>query len=345
MVDMQGAIRDWHRAEMATAYGLEGARLVMGCPLYGEGYVNDFVDYCAPSLSANKLGATELVLFVDGPAEAALRQFPSIRFKRIPEPIVTELYAQPGHKYALLAAAHNLLIHKAGEVGAGFSMICADMIYSEHYFENLLRLTEHHDAIAHTGFAITSQTGKPALDHFRRGDRLKISAVDLGQISWRHLNSEWRSWGMDGIDPATTDEMPNAHLIYWRGRDHIRIQSSHQNAAWMSPTLCKAAGTALGGTVDSELPRYLGAEFYQPVLADDMACISIAGTTVPTARIPWTEYRKEFWRFIGNRDDFLPYFTRPCLVPVPYDESAPDDADLDGRLASLMARLQKEREL
>lgn len=35
MTDMHGAIRDWHRQEMATDYGLSGARLVIA--LVAEG--------------------------------------------------------------------------------------------------------------------------------------------------------------------------------------------------------------------------------------------------------------------------------------------------------------------
>ncbi len=337
---MEALMADWHRHELGADFGLGSPRLLMGCPLWNKGYVDHFLDYCWPSLLANRLDGCALVLFVDGETEQRLAGLP-IAVRRLPDALASHLNTEGNYKYHLLAAAHNLLIHKAGEAGAGFSMMVADMIYSEHYFENLLRLAEHHDAIAHTGFAITSATGCPALDHYRHGDTLRISALDLGAISWKHLNSEWVSWTMDGITDFT--EMPNAHLIHWRARDHIRIHSAHQNAAWISSERCKRAGTGVGGTIDSELPRYMGGEFYQPTLLDNMACISIAGTTVPTPRIGFDVYRKEFWRFIGNDERFLPYFTRPVVVPAPYDYDAPSDVEIDERFARLMALLEEGR--
>lgn len=348
MTNITALIRDWHTQEMQADYGLSGASMVTGCPLWSEGFTNDFLDYCLPSLIANSPHNCILVLFVDRATDIRLVEswpsdggVPPLYLFRLPEPIMQALYAEPGHKYQLLAAVHNLLIHQAAKAGAGFHMLVADAIYSSSYFENLSRLAKTHAAIAHTGFAIVANTGLRVLDHFRRGDRLKISAQMLGQIGWEHLNPQWASWTMDGITDFAM--MPNSHYIHWRGRNSVRIHCAHQSAAWISPERCKLATAGYGGTIDSELPRYMAGDFYSPTLEDEMTYVVIAGASEPTPRIPFEEFKAEFWRFIGDNRAFLPYFTNPCPVPVDEDENAPSDDELDARMDRLMAKLEEGR--
>lgn len=344
-------IHAWHERELAAPYELkQGTRLVTGFPLWGEPFVSHFLAYCLPSMLApvNKAALDgagwELVLFVDGPTEERLKaaNVPA-RLHRLPDDIVQGLQEQPAYKYPLLAAAHNLLIHKARDIGAGFHMMVADAIYSETYFARLLELAKEHDAIAHTGLAIVAETGLPILDRFRWSDgALVISARALGWVGWHHLNPQWASWTMDGIDRFI--DMPNSHYIHWRGRDSVRIHCAHQSAAWIGNEQCQKVERGLGGTVDSELPRYLGDEFYAPRLDDEMVYIVIAGASAPTPRVPFADFKSEFWRFLGGTREgnrFLPYFTTPCPVPLPRDGNAPADAELDSLLKRLMAKLHE----
>lgn len=341
MVDTSTLIRDWHARELATDYGLRG-RLVTGFPLWGEGFVDHFLRYSAPSLMANHLSWYEcdVVLFVDGPTEQRLQGLPlRARLKRLPEPLVEALYREGSYKYPLLAAAHNLLIHKAGEIGAGFHMSVADTIYSNRYFDNLLRLAKYHDAIAHTGFAIVGDTGLPVLGGYRIADHLAISAQVLGAIGWEHLNPQWASWTMDGT-PEDFSAMPNSYYIHWRGQRSVRIHCAHQSAAWIGPERCRKVTPDYAGTIDSELPRYMAGGAYTPTLADDMVYVCISMEAPPVPRIGFDTFRSEFWRFIGANRAFLPYFRAAVHVPVPVDEGAPSEDELDARMGQLMQRLE-----
>ncbi len=47
-------ISDWHKQQLGTIYGLDGG-IVMGCPLWGKGFTDHFLDYCLPSLMANRV--------------------------------------------------------------------------------------------------------------------------------------------------------------------------------------------------------------------------------------------------------------------------------------------------
>lgn len=339
MTDPLSLIRDWHARELATDYGLSGARVVTGSPLWGDDFVDHFERYCAPSLLANDLGDCEIVLFVDGPTEQRLQGSPlPVRLIRLPEPIVEALYREPGHKYPLLAAAHNLLIHKAAGIGAGFHMTVADTVYSENYFANLARLAERHDAISHTGFAIKDWSGLPAIDALRvDGAALALSAEALGAIGWEHLNPQWASWTMDGITDFR--EMPNSYYIHWRGQRSVRIHCAHQSAAWIGPERCMKVTPNYAGTIDSELPRYMAGDTYTPTLTDDMVFVCISMEAPPVPRVSFDAFAAEMWRFIGGNREFLPYFRTPVHVPAPLDERAPSEAELDARMGQLMQRL------
>lgn len=345
---MRGLIERWHRGQLDADYGMpSGIRLVMGCPVWGDPFVSRFLDYCLPTIRANQdaLDAVgwAFVLFVDEDAERRLRPHlpATAKLVRLPAEIMDGLYREPGHKYALLAAVHNLLIFKAKSIGAGFHMTVADTVYSHDYFRNLMRLAEKHDAIHHTGFAIVATTGLPALEDYRLGDRLVMTARQLGAIGWEHLNPQWASWTMNGIEDFA--EMPNSHYIHWRGRSSVHIHCAHQSAAWIGPDRCQKVKPSIGGTVDSELPRYMAGPAYAPRLEDGLAYLVIAGASEPTPRVPFEEFRAEFWRFIGGSRDFLPYFTTPCPVPVPEDDRYPSETELDHRMARLMAKLEEGR--
>lgn len=349
---MVSAIHDWHRSEWDADYDFGGANMVMGCSLWGKSYVDNFLAYCAPSLRANRLDGWAVVLFVDGPTERLLDGLElggaRVCLRRLPEAIMDVLHAEPMRKYPLLAAVHNLLIHQAGKANAGFHMLVADAVYSQRYFQNLERLSLRHDAIVHTGFAIVADTGLVALDPYRRedddGQRLYISPESLGRIGRQYLNPQWASWSMDDI-AADFKEMPDSysHYIHWRGRDHFRIHCPHQSAVWISPERCRKVEQPLGGTVDSELPRYLAGSFYQPTLDDEMTYIVIAEEGVPAPRVPFEKFRHDFWRFIGDNRDFLPVFFRPCVVPARLDPNAPSNEELDSRMDRMMAKLEEGR--
>ncbi len=347
MVNFPALVHDWHRHELREDYGFRDnvTRCVMGFPLYGTAFVTNFLDYMLPSLEANRkaLQGCRLVMFIgerDLETDRALDVMGSsdvsFQTRLLPDAIMDGLRSNPVDKYPLLAACHNLLIAKAGEAGAGFHMTVGDTCYSNRYFEGLLRLSVTHDAIAHTGFAIVAKTGLPALDAFRRGKRLAVSAEDLGRLGWRHLNPQWKSWGL-GDD---LESLPDSHWVYSRGRESVRIHTSHQSAVWMSPERCRAAGTGIGGTVDSELPRYLGSGHYTPTLADEMVYCVIAHETQPTPRIGLEAFRRDFWRFIGDNRAFLPYFAHAVHVPVALDDDAPGDFELDLRMERLMEALE-----
>ncbi len=349
----------WHEQLLEEPMGLEGgAKLVTGTPLWGPVYIERFIKYCLPSMLAPRnrkaleAAGCALVMFVDEEAECQLKLTGApMRFVRIP-PEILHAYSLDGFvKYDILTAVHNLLIHKARDIGAGFHMMTADHIYSGAFFENLLRLGAIHDAMPHAPLNIDPTKAFPALDEFEWIDgSLRIAPQVLGEIGYRYMAPEWASWGMDGL-PEDFSEMPagridvGAHYMHIRGRDSVRIHCAHMNATWISNKRCGQVTPHLGGTVDSELPRYMAGPFYTPRLEDDMAQLSIGCMGEVHPRCSWDAFQRSFWEMVGGKDDrprenrFLPYFMSPVHVPMPHDPRAPSEDELDARFGRMMEKL------
>lgn len=339
-------VREWHRQELLKHYEHPPARIVMGTPVWGEPYTYDHAIYGLMSIIAREnrqaldAAGWSLVYYTDAKAHKWLEQrtqahgIPA-QFRQIPDAILDQMPEHGNLKYPLLAAIHNILIHEAGRIDAGFSMITADSVYSSAYFANLLRLAEHHDAIPHTGFSVNRSAYPPIDNHRQHNGTLRIPARNLGQISIDHMITPWCNWEL----ADNFDLIPPAHYLYVRGADRYNIHTAHQNAAWISPDRCRTVTSDLGGTIDSELPRYMGANPYAPRLEDQMTMLALGGNGPPTEPIPFAEWKAWFWSFIGHNRQFLPYFTQPCPVPAPFCAPLPDHKRLAERIDRLMQRL------
>ena len=346
-------IEEWHAWMLKEPMLLQGG-IVMGCPLWGEDYTDYFINYGLPSIVAprNRMALEnadwQMVMFVDEQAEARLADIVDsqhVMLVRLPEDILAGIRIDPMYEYPLLAAVHNLLIHKARDIGAGFNMMVADCVYSEGYYANLLRLAKEHEAIADTSLVLSADAA-PLLRAYRQKDgSLSIPGWALGYLSVERMARAWKTWSMDGI--TDFEQMPCSHYVHVRSRDTVRVHCAHKNAAWMSNARCQKVEPGLGGTIDSELPRYLAGSFYTPKITDDMVGVGFANDE-GDGQVPlqaFADYKAEFWRFIGGKDErprenhFLPYFTNPCEFPAPHDEQYPDGAELDARFGRLMEKL------
>lgn len=341
-------IKSWHGDMLRRPFDANPVRLVMGFPVWGEPYTSIFMKYALPSILASPnleafrtYGGASIHIWSPEPLDIPV-SWPgplTYHWNPIPHAIMEALKQNPMLKYPLLTAVHNYLIHRAGQWNAGFHMGTADGVYSIDYFKNLLYLAQYFDGIVHSGFNSIINQAVPLLERYRTDyGTLSVPAPVLGQIGLDHIVPQY-DWCMDDVDEDLS-MMPQGHLIYWRGRDHARIHSPHLNVSWISPVQCRRVTQPLGGTLDSELPRYVGAPFYSPQLSDNMVMMPLAGNEserMPIVRMPRDQWRQHFLDLIDRRPEYLPYFKTPCVVPLDrFDESKPSNTELDRRMAKLM---------
>lgn len=349
-------IREWYAHEVQPRPLKGSPRLIMGCPIWGNTYVQWFRQYGLPSIlapanrKALEADGWQVILYVEDPMEWKTWVTHSgidapLRFRKLPEGFLKALKEDGSLKFLLLAAVHNALIIEAGRYpDAGFHMLLPDHVFSDRFFANLLWLAYKHPAIVQTSLTSVSTDVALRLDGFRRiDDSLPVPAAKLGQIGWETMTDQWRSWSLDGNE--TFDQMPNTDFIFWRGYDHIRMHCAHQNLMWLSPNRCRYVETIIGGTLDSELPRYTRNYCATPQMSDDMAFIALSAGGPPAPTVDFAKFKHDFIANLGGVKDFDRYVRMPCILPCEPADGFPTADALDLRFQHVMRKLEENPDL
>jgi hypothetical protein len=345
-------IRAWYAHEVQPRKLQGSPRLIMGCPIWGETYIHWFRSYGLPSIlapanrKALEMAGWQLILYVEDPVEWKTWVVHSgietpLQFRKLPEGFLKALKKDGNLKFLLLSAIHNALIIEAGRYpDAGFHMLLPDHVFSDHFFANLLWLAYKHPAIVQTSLTSVAEQVLPRLAGYRRlDDSLSVPASHLGSIGWETMTDQWRSWSLDGNE--TFDQMPNTDFVFWRGDDHVRMHCAHQNLMWLSPNRCRYVTTEIGGTLDSELPRYTRNYCFTPQLDDDMAFIALSSSGPPAPIVDFAKFRKDFIANLAGNRDFEKYVRAPCFLPCEPVDGFPSADALDLKANQLLRKLEE----
>jgi hypothetical protein len=203
-------LTDWFWREISKLYeadllpAAKSPGVLMGCPLWGEDFIDRFFFFCLPSLRAKKNwealeGRTRMVLLTDGAGFPRLficareleRRGIKVNLLVIPPEIMSEVNKSPLNKYWLLGTCQNLLLQMAARSGMGFHALHPDHLHSEEYFPNMLRLAETHDCIAQTSISADVGSVLPELEQYRQIDgSLVIPDIEVGDMGWRHVHKQ-----------------------------------------------------------------------------------------------------------------------------------------------------------
>lgn len=332
--EILGVLQPWFNEEHDELYGtaaVMGRGVVMGCPIWGQDYLDRFFNICLPTLGSPGnikalAGRCRLVLFIDGGdrpqvhrrtgwlrragIEVILRAIPPAAMAILPH----GYYA----RFRLLGCVGNILTHMAGRWGMGLHMYQPDHLYAQDYFSNLLRLGALHDAIAQISMnASLTQELVDEIEPFRTPEGfIAIPDVDLGDIGFRHMHGQCQLHSMN--DAAFPYKIPLSHRLWWQGKDAVHMYSAHENPAWLSPALCADAPVAFTSTLDTMLPELIPGEFYVPTREDGLTFIEVSDGDKPANRpyVSLDEFCGEFWRNGSFSREYVPYFSRPSLIPI-----------------------------
>lgn len=350
-------IKSWYASELQVPRPFIGApRLVMGCPIWGETHTKWFQRYGLPSILAPanrralEADGWRLVIYVEEPEAwatyvADLPDGVPIELRLLPAGFVEACAQNGGLKFTLLAAVHNLLTIEAGRYpDAGFHMLLPDHVHSERFFANLLWLGYKHPAIVQTSLTADATTAIARLNPYRKKDgSLVITAPRLGQIGWKTMTEQWRSWSLDSNE--TLEQMPNTDFFFWRATDHVRMHCAHQNLMWLSPNRCRYVTNELGGTMDSELPRYTRNYSFTPGLDDDMAFIALSNGGPPAPIVDFARFKADFLANLGGNRDFEKYVRLACILPCEPVDGFPTAEELDLRFQHVVQKLEERPDL
>src|SRR5512139_2327129 len=284
--------------------------LLMGCPVWGEAYIDRMVRYSLP---------------VDRPliwkATRWMRQMGiHTVWRDIPAGIMQVLSAMPEDKYAILSTVQNLLAIEAGHNSMGLHMYMIDHMYCDGYFENLAKLGGKHDAIVQQGCSVDVARAAEDIEYWRQAGTnvLAIPPRELGGIIHKHMHLRTSRTIMNGLDFPNV--FPKSHQNTWIGKNAIHMASAPQNIAWLSPQLCMDAPVAFTSTLDMLPPEYIPPHTAYMAGADDglvFAQLSDPKRIPPSGYGDFDQFSYRHWAQVGHTQDYMEYFTKRCLIPIP----------------------------
>lgn len=323
--------REWHR--LSSQPPPPGRGVLMGCPLWGEEYIDRFFYFGLPSIRAPKnlealqANGCRMVLYTDDAGFDRLwvmkrdmrKKGIDVQIHVIPQEIMAQVPDKPLNKYWLLGTVQQLLIQEAAESGMGFHALHPDHLHSDAYFANLFRLALDNDCIAQTSISGDIEKCVPELEQWRQEDgSLAIPAVEVGDMGWRHMHGQTRYNLMNGVD--ISKEFPNTHFQCWQGKDKLYLYCCHMNATWMAASVCREAPVRLHNALDTELPYFMppNATVCVPEASDGMTFIELSDDAKlgGAGMVPFADFAAQCWQTVHFRDDWLPFFKVANEVPI-----------------------------
>jgi hypothetical protein len=302
--------------------------VILGCAVWGPAYCQRFAEWCVPSLleprNAHALAASKSRVVIAAPRSEVRRLFHSMRLLEqagisvqivdIPLETMAEVGFEPNGQYWLLGVAQALMLRLTARMGMAYHMLMPDHVYGRGYFAELLRLSRRYLAIAQNTISANLETVAPELLRFGVDGRyLDIPPVELGDLGWRHLHKQMRAYVMN----QRRRDWPHSHYMLWQGQDRLWIYSPHANVAYLSNEWCRRAPVVMPATLDSQLPKLMPSGAYIPEMADGMVLLELSDDDKPAARrVTLEECLACCAMSVDLRDEYLPWFGHPSVVPI-----------------------------
>lgn len=343
---MSSPTDSWFATELFKIKGREpiiDTGVLLGCPLWGEAFIETFSRYCIPTLLApanlKALLALNARIVIFTPTEDFLSVFKKtgpleraglrVQLMALPRELVPDSDAKRKSPkepvYRTLGAVQNLTLQMAAHAGQGYHFFVPDHTYSDRYFEAMAEQAgKGVDAIAHGAVSIDMEDAKAELETFRQGGALAIPARKLGDIGSRHLHQQMQASVMNAAEGV----MPVSQTVIWRGRDALHFAGPIFNPVWLSPRLTRQAPVCYPTTLDAELPRLMPSGFDIPGPDAEMvfAELSDKKTKPPVSRTNRDIWQAVAWIQMNFDNSYLSVMRRRTLIPTePNAEGLADD--------------------
>lgn len=308
-------------------------KIIISLGIWGESYTRKFVDYTLKSLMADGnfpalVKSKHVVLYMQtSEATRDVIEYSDIalqmkaigvhlQYKIIPDEIVNALINDT-YVYWMLGAVASLGIQYARKSQAAFHHAYPDMIYSDKFFSELLRLSQNHRAILAPGHRADESQLLPSIASYGDDKRISIPAADLmaHHMNCMHING----WSCIVNKRPKNWHFPEKHTLIWESEDTIYFDCPHASVLWFSYEVIKDIEPRYFMTLDSELDLICkGQDFYIPQECDELYSAEFSGQSRSPVSDLWTKaegYASYMWSVITHRD-LLKFFIRGMRVPV-----------------------------
>lgn len=328
---------------------------LLGCPVWGEAFIDRFTRYCLPSMFAPSNLETfdgsnaAIILYTDMPGFLRLQDVMSyverlrvkVVLRIIPQDVLDDVSQRPGAVYEVLGIVQNLLVKMAARCGAGLHVMYPDVAYSDGYFRRLAALTVRHSAIVQSCFSVDETLTLPFLDKYRDEDGfLVVPPTDMWEISWQCRHKQTAATLLEPTAEFPTG-WPKSHMVIWKGRNSVQIACPHTNPVWLAPSVCALAPMLPPSTLDAQLPQIITGDFHVAQPEDRLAFLEIStdDKEAPQNGIEESAFVKEWWSRVNFDDDYLRFAAHRSHILIREGVGLPDfmiDAQHEQMLRTLV---------
>lgn len=168
----------------------------------------------------------------------------------IPDDLLSMITGDTEMAYWMLGAAATLGIHYAKSLHASYHHSYPDVIYSNKFFSEVLRLSKEHKAILAPGFRSDEEMLKPLLKDYNK-DVISVPSADLMAL---HLNCIHAvAWPYMVNNRNSIWSYPLSHVMLWESEEALHISSPHLNILWLDYEMIKDLESRFYMTLDSEM--------------------------------------------------------------------------------------------
>lgn len=220
-------------------------------------------------------------------------------------------------KWWMVGAAASLAIHYAKRSQAAFHHSYPDVVYSDKYFSELIRLSAEHNSILGQAHRADESILLPNLAYYESEGKLQVPAADLAA---HHLNSV--HMGMFSLMVNNRSKFwtyPQSHVIIWEGAENLHFNCPHLNIMWLGSQVLKGLQSRYYMTLDSELDLICkGDDFYIPQEMDEIYLLEFSEQCKGQVEDIYTDAQSlgnYIWSRITHRD-VLKFFVRGMKTKI-----------------------------
>lgn len=331
------AMAEWTQASIKSMQPFESEKpkVVLSLLAYGKEYTQKCADIMMKSLMSEgnlpTLCKEMQVIFhiqTDEKSKSLLESTPVVaRIKELgvhfeycimPDSLMQQV--DVSSVYWLVGAAATLGIEYARTSKAAFHHSYPDIIYSDRFFSELLRLSKIHNSILSPAHRSDEAVIVPALKKYEHEDRISVPSSDLVALSLNALHMcHWPT--LVNNRPAVW-AYPQHHYLLWETHNTVHFNCPHLNAIWLSAETIAKAPQRFYISLDSELDFMCeGENYYIPQEMDDLYLVEFSNQgkqKVEDMYLDATSYGNYFWKLSTNRDNFK-FFTRGMKLKINRD--------------------------
>ncbi len=310
----------------------EKPRVIISLFVYGEEYTKKSLDYMLKSVMTDgnlpALCKERQVIFhvqADEMAKKLLEEAPivtkikalGVHFEYVIAPDSLMKQIDVSSIYWMVGATATLGLEYARKSNAAFHHCYPDIIYSNNFFSELLRISKEHSSILAPAHRTDEAVILPSIKPYEKDDVISIPTADLTALGLNAIHMcHWPS--IINNRPAVWS-YPQTHSLIWETHQFMHFNCPHLNAWWLSEEVVAKSPERFYISLDSELDFLCeGEDFYIPQEKDDLYLIEFSNQgkqKVDDLYLDPPNYAMYFWKLSTNRDNFK-FFIRGMKLPI-----------------------------